>query len=294
MHTSTARLACCSRFTSRSLFGCGFLLWLPLWPLQAQRGPELSLSGGFSLSKSAITRYQLPPAFQTSSYFNTGAALRLTIPLSTRFGLGLEQRVTGLAQGIRYRYQNGGSRSTGIGLNTIHQSGISLRLYDIARLGPRWNLDALLTGAYSWTGAYNKGTVVYQLLGSEQPFPPRTDAPQVRVEERWLKNGIPTVGTELQLAFELSSRQALFLMVGYQRGVERLLEVRSVRAEFLDEAGMIRQGSLTIITRCSYGTAQLGYALRLSPRQATGKTHSTPRYSLDAEDDTLNTEPPIE
>lgn len=296
MLSSTIRLAGWFCFTYRSLFGCGFLLLLPSLPLWAQRGLEISLSGGVSLSKPTIMRYHLPSAFQAKSYFNTGAVLRLTIPLSARFGLGLEQRVTGLSQGIRYRYQYGGGRSTSIDPSTIHQSGVSLRLYDVARLGPRWTLDALLTGAYSWTSSYYAGVSDYQLLGYEQPSPPSIDNPQIRAQNRYLRRGIYTAGVEVQLAYEFGSHHALLLMAGYQRGLQPILELRSTRAEYLDEAGALQQGRFTISNRCSYGTAQLGYAFRLSSTAPGNHRNSTPRYSIedDANKDETSTEPPIE
>jgi hypothetical protein len=135
---------------SRSRFGCGFLLTSLLLGAPAARAQgELSLSGGLTLSRLAVARQNLPDDFSINAGLNTGALLRLTLPLSPRLGLGAEERVSGLTNSIRYGNRQGGLTS-GLAYSTLHQLGLSLRLYDVWTPGPRWGLDLGLTGSYCW------------------------------------------------------------------------------------------------------------------------------------------------
>ena len=271
----------------RSLLGCGFLLLVPRVHAVAQREVEVSISGGVSLAQPAIERQNLTRQFRTAARFNTGAALRLTVPLSRRLGVGVEQRVTGLRQSVHYGTRNRGLRSgfnsrfssgssSGIGDNTVHQSGLSLRLYDIWAPGPRWGLDVALNGSYAWP--YGKGTYTYEgpLWYRNTPQLPRPGIPLVLVRETE-RAAIGMVGAEALLRYEWGLRHALLLTATYQYGLRRLTEIRSIKLEYLDDSGAVQQGSLAVISRGFLCCGAIG--LRPAPGQLGGCCHPPQPYA---------------
>jgi hypothetical protein len=217
----------------RSLLGCGFLFFGWAMPAWAQREVEVQFSGGISLTQPAIKRQNLPRNFRTPADINTAAALRVTFPISYWVGLGVEQRVTGLSQIIACRLPGLG-RSTGIMSNTVHQSGISLRLYDLWTPGPKWGLDVALTGSYGWTstpqGTY-EGPLFYE--GSVLTQPTRT-VPLMLVRETNRKGG-PMVGLEALLRYEWGLHHSLLLTATYQRGIQYYDKIRSTLVAYVDE-----------------------------------------------------------
>ena len=268
----------------RSLLGCGFLLLGPRVHAVAQREVEVSISGGVSLAQPAIERQNLTRQFRTAARFNTGAALRLTVPLSRRLGVGVEQRVTGLSQTVRYESRESGFGSSSGRDNTVHQSGLSLRLYDVWAPGPHWGLDVALNGSYAWP--YGKGTYTYEgpLWYRNTSQLPRPGIPLVLVRETE-RAAIGMVGAEALLRYEWGLRHALLLTATYQYGLRRLTEIRSTKLEYLDDSGAVQQGSLAIISRGSYAAVQLGYGLRLgSLGAAATRRNPTPRYSLEPDE----------
>ncbi|MBD2714630.1 hypothetical protein KBK19_06250 [Microvirga sp. STR05] len=281
-----------SDYVNRSLLGCGFLLLGPNGSALAQREVELNISGGASLTHPAIEWQNLTRQFRTVGSFNTGAALRLVVPLSRRLGIGLEQRITGLSQSARYGTRGNGF-SSGIGNTTIHQSGLSIRLYDIWRPGPRWGLDLALTGSYA--RPYRGGTYTYEgpLWGGNPAQLPRPGIPLVLVRETE-RTGTAAVGTELLLRYELGLRHLLLLTATYQRGLSVLTQITSTRLEYFDDSGTVQQGSLVIFSRGSYATVQLGYGLRLGRLEAAMRRNPTPRYSLNPDDADPDTTPETE
>lgn len=285
MHISTTCLY------YRSLLGCGFLLLGWSRTAWAQREVELQLSGGPSLTQPSIKRHNLPRSFRTPADLNMAAALRLTFPISHRLGLGVEQRVTGLSQIFAYRRPNAG-RSTGIMSNTVHQSGISLRLYDVWTPGPRWGLDVALTGSYGWTSTFSgtyTGQLFYEIPAPTQPTP---TVPLMQVQET-NRHDAPMLGIEALLRYEWGLRHSLLLTATYQRGLRYFDEVRSTQVTYVDEAGNVQQnGSFVLTSRAAYGTVQLGYGLRLGAITTARNKHLTPRYSIDEAED-ANDDSPI-
>ncbi|WP_157530386.1 hypothetical protein [Hymenobacter norwichensis] len=273
----------------RSLLGCGFLLLSAPVAAWAQREVEVQLSGGVSLTQPSISRNNLPRAFHTPGGFNTAATLRLTLPLSNKLGLGIEQRATGLSQGFMYRVANS-RRSTGIMTETVHQSGVSLRLYDIWQPGPRWGLDVALTGSYGWAsgGSWQDESILFFDAASQ----PTEYNPVVRVKVVNRK-GTPMVGAETVLRYEWGQRNTLLLTATYQRGLRQLGKVRSTQADHLDANGAVQQGSFVVRSYGSYGSVQLGYGLRLGSLATARNKHPTPRYSIDEAED-ANNESPID
>ncbi|MBO0359387.1 hypothetical protein J0X19_15595 [Hymenobacter sp. BT186] len=284
MRTSTFRRC----LFYRSLLGCGFLFLGGAGPVWAQREVEVQLSGGVSLTQPAIRRNNLPRAFRTPGGFNTAATLRLTLPLTNKLGLGIEQRATGLSQGFMYRVANS-RRSTGILTGTVHQSGLSLRLYDIWQPGPRWGLDVALTGSYGWAsrGSWQEESILFFDAASQ----PTDNNPVVRVNTINRK-GTPMIGAETVLRYEWGLRNTLLLTATYQRGLRQLGEVRSTQVDYLDAAGAVQQGSFVVSSYGSYGSVQLGYGLRLGAIATARNKHPTPRYSLDDAED-ANDDSPI-
>lgn len=285
MRTLTLR----SALYCRSLSGCGFLFFGWAGPAWAQREVEVQLSGGVSLTQPAISRNNLPRAFHTPGGFNTAASLRLALPLSSKLGLGLEQRATGLNQGFMYRVANS-RRSTGIMTETVHQSGISLRLYDIWQPGPRWGLDVALTGSYGWAsgGSWEDDGILFFDAASQ----PTDNNPVVRVKAVNRK-GTPMIGAETVLRYEWGQRNTLLLTATYQRGLRQLGEVRSTQVDYLDAAGAVQQGSFVVSSYGSYGSVQLGYGLRLGAIVTARNKHLTPRYSIEDEAEDAHDDSPI-
>jgi hypothetical protein len=276
----------------RSLLGCGFLFFGWAMPAWAQREVEVQFSGGISLTQPAIKRQNLPRNFRTPADINTAAALRVTFPISYWVGLGVEQRVTGLSQIIACRLPGLG-RSTGIMSNTVHQSGISLRLYDLWTPGPKWGLDVALTGSYGWTstpqGTY-EGPLFYE--GSVLTQPTRT-VPLMLVRETNRKGG-PMVGLEALLRYEWGLHHSLLLTATYQRGIQYYDKIRSTLVAYVDETGAVQQGGSFVLTsRAAYGSVQLGYGLRLGTLATTRNKHPTPRYSIDDEAEDAQDDSPI-
>ncbi|WP_073106627.1 hypothetical protein [Hymenobacter daecheongensis] len=251
-------------------------------PAHAQRGPELSLSGGPVLSRAALTRHNLPDNFQIWSGFHVGAALRLTLPVRPWLGLGLEQRITGLPRGFTYRVENS-SRGTSIGSEALYQYGVRAVLYDVWMPGPRWAMDVALTGSYALPlyNAYQHNGPLWHTAADTRPT---TTRPLIAVTETQ-SGGTPMAGLEALLHFELSPRQSLLLTATYQRGLRRFSEIRSTQADFLDDTGTLQQGSFVASSRGSYAAVQLGYGLRLGaaePRRLP--TPRTPRYGAQPTD----------
>ncbi|GAA3955111.1 hypothetical protein GCM10022406_40780 [Hymenobacter algoricola] len=241
------------------------------------------MSGGAVLSRAALTRYNLPDNFRTVAGFNTGAALRLTLPVRPWLGLGFEQRITGLAQQFTYRSGNS-RRGAGIGSQTLYQYGVRAVLYDVWLPGPRWALDVALTGSYALPlyGSYQYTGLLWHTAADTRPTPTH---PLIAVTEAQ-RGGTPMAGLEALLRYELSPRQTLLLTATYQRGLRQFSEVRSTQADFLDDTGTVQQGSFVASTRGSYATVQLGYGLCLGrsedqPNLPT-RRNPTPRYSHDA------------
>lgn len=280
-------------FVYRGLLGCGFLLLGSGGSAWAQREVELNISGGVSLAHPTMQRQNLTKQFRPVGSFNTGAALRLVVPLSTRLGVGFEQRVTGLPQNVRYGTRSNGF-STGIGEQTIHQSGLSLRLYDIWSPGPRFGLDVALTGSYAWPyqhgGHTYEGLLWYGTASSQLPQP-GIPLVLVRGTER---RGTAMAGVEALLRYELGLRHLLLLTATYQRGLRPLAEINSTRLEYIDDNGAVQQGSLAVVSRGSYATVQLGYGLRLGHLAGTTRRNPTPRYSLDPDETDPDTTPETE
>jgi hypothetical protein len=275
----------------RGLLGCGFLLIISVGSAWAQREVELNISGGVTLAHPTMERQNITRQFRTVGSFNTGAALRLVVPVSERLGIGVEERVTGLPQSVRYGTRGNGF-SKGIGDETIHHSGISLRLYDVWSPGPRWGLDVALTGSYTWTygGRYAyEGPLWYNDI-SQLPQPGN---PLVLVRNVGGR-GTPMAGVEALLRYELGLRHMLLLTATYQRGLRPLEEINSTRLEYIDDNGTVQQGSLTVISRGSYATVQLGYGLRLGQMAGATRRNPTPRYSLDPDDTDPDTTPETE
>ncbi|WP_139252118.1 hypothetical protein [Hymenobacter psychrotolerans] len=212
--------------------------------------------------------------------------------MSKRLGLGVEQRVTGLSQDIRYGRRGTGFRA-GVGENTLHQSGLSVRLYDVWQPGPRWGLDVALSGAYAWPYRYGRYTHEGPLWYSTASRLPQPGIPLVLVRETE-RQGTAIIGMEALLRYELGPRHMLLLTATYQRGLRPLTAITSTRLEYLDSNGVIQQGSLAVISRGSYGTVQLGYGVRLGRLAGATQRSPTPRYSLDPDDSdpdtTLETE----
>lgn len=281
-----------SDFVHRSLLGCGFLLLGPCGSALAQREVELNISCGASLAQPATERQNLNRPFRGVAGFNTGAALRIVVPLSRRLGVGLEQRVTGLNQGVRYGTRGNGFNSS-IGSNTVHQSGVSLRLYDVWKPGPRWGLDVALTGSYAWP--YRRGSYTYEgpLWFSNTPPLPQPGIPLVLVRETE-RQGAAMVGVEALLRYELGLRHTLLLTATYQRGLRPLTETTSTRLEYFDDNGTVQQGRLAVVSRGSYATLQLGYGLRLGRMEGATRRNPTPRYSLDPDERDPDTTPETE
>ncbi|GAA4006276.1 hypothetical protein GCM10022408_17610 [Hymenobacter fastidiosus] len=279
----------CIYSLNRGLWGAGFILAGCLAPAYAQRGPELSLSGGAVLSRAALTRHNLPDNFRTVPGFSSGAALRLTLPVRPWLGLGLEQRITGLAQQFTYRFENG-RLGSGIGSKTLYQYGVRAVLYDLWLPGPRWALDVALTGTYALPlhGSYHYTGPLWHTAADTRPTPTR---PLIAVTETQ-SGGTPMAGLEALLRYELSPRQVLLLTATYQRGLRRFSEIRSTQADFLDAAGTVRQGSFVASTRGSYATVQLGYGLRLGATETSRlPTPRTPRYGAAPDEEQPLSEP---
>jgi hypothetical protein len=274
--------------SNRSRSGCGFLLGLLLLGAnnaRAQRQGELSLSGGLTLSRLTATRQNLPDNFSVDAGFNTGAVVRLILPLSSRLGLGVEERVSGLTNSIRYGTRSGGL-TAGLAYSTIHQLGLSLHLYDVWTPGPRWALDVALTGSYGWSSYKNN----YYSGGSVWGNPPLSQfptstTPLVVLKQSYTAVGTPMAGVETILHYEWGRRNSLLLTLGYQRGLRTLVDLRTTRVAYLDDAGAVQEGGLTLSGRGSYATAQLGYGLRLGSAEARTRRNPTPRYSQDADEE---------
>ncbi|MBC6696844.1 hypothetical protein [Hymenobacter sp. BT190] len=281
-----------SDFVYRSLLGCGFLLLGSGGSAWAQREMELNVSGGATLAQPAIRRQNLNGQFRTVGRFNTGAALRLVVPMSARLGVGFEQRVTGLNQSVRYGNRVSGFSSS-IGNDEVHQSGLSLRLYDVWSPGPRWGLDVALTGCYAWPYYSGRDTYEGPLWYSSTTQMPQPGIPLVLVRKTE-RRGTAMAGVEALLRYELGLRHMLLLTATYQRGLGPLEEINSTKLEYLDDNGIVQQGSLAIISRGSYATMQIGYGLRLGHLAGTTRRNPTPRYSLDPDDTDPDTTPGTE
>ncbi|WBA40394.1 hypothetical protein [Hymenobacter canadensis] len=276
----------------RGLLGCGFLLLSSSGSALAQRETELNISGGASLTHPAMERQNLTRQFRTVGRFNTGAALRLVMPLNARLGVGFEQRVTGLPQSVRYGTRSTGFRSGG-GNNTVHQSGLSLRIYDIWRPGPRFGLDMALTGSYAWLDGWRSSSYEGPLWYIDATQLPQPGIPLVLVRETE-RRGTAMAGVEALLRYELGLRHMLLLTATYQRGLGPLEEINSTKLEYIDDNGIVQQGSLAIVSRGSYATVQLGYGLRLGYLAGATRRNPTPRYSLDPDETDPDTAPETE
>ncbi|WBO83320.1 hypothetical protein [Hymenobacter yonginensis] len=276
----------------RGLMGCGFLLLGSSGHALAQRETELNISTGTTLAQLATKKQDLTRQFRAVAGFNTGAALRLVVPLSSRLGVGFEQRVTGLNQSVRYGTRDNGL-STGIGDNTVHQSGLSVRLYDLWRPGPRWGLDVAITGSYAWPYYWHNGSYEGPLWFGSAAQLPRPGIPLVLVRETE-RRGTAMAGVEALLHYELGLRHMLLLTATYQRGLRPITEITSTRLEYIDDNGAVQQGSLTVVSRGSYATVQLGYGLRLGQLAGATRRNPTPRYSLDPDDTDPDTTPETE
>ncbi|RYU77926.1 hypothetical protein [Hymenobacter persicinus] len=268
---------------NRSLLGCGFLFSGFLPAAYAQRGPEISLGGGFSLAQPGLTRHNLPNNFRTTAAFNTGAVLRLTVPVRSWLGLGIEQRITGLPQMLAYRQDNS-QLSTGLGSRTLYQYGLRAVVYDVWLPAPRWALDLALTGSYGLP-LYGGSSFSGRLWHDAQDTRPTSTRPLVWVEDT-RRAAVPMAGLEALLRFELGVRQALLLTATYQRGLRPAGIIRSTRVEYLDDAGNVQQGSFVARTRASYAALQLGYCVRFGAVDASRtRTLRTPRYGTPPEED---------
>ncbi|AII52770.1 hypothetical protein N008_12390 [Hymenobacter sp. APR13] len=106
--------------------------------------------------------------------------------------------------------------------------------------------------------------------------------------------GTAMVGVEGLLRYELGLRHMLLLTATYQRGLSPLEEINSTRLEYIDDNGTVQQGSLTIVSRGSYATVQLGYGLRLGQLAGATRRNPPPRYSLDPDDTDPDTTPETE
>jgi hypothetical protein len=275
----------------RGLLGCGFLLLCSSGSALAQRETELNISGGATLAQPATKQQNLNRQFRAVAGFHTGAALRLVVPLSARLGVGFEQRVTGLNQSMRYGTRGTGFRSS-IGNDEVHQSGLSVRLYDVWTPGPRWGLDVALTGSYAWMNRWQssyEGPLWYNFTSQlPQPSIPLL---LVRKTER---QGTAMVGAEVLLRYELGLRHMLLLTATYQRGLSPLAAIHSTKLEYVDNNGTVQQGSLEVISRGSYATVQLGYGLRLGQLAGATRRNPTPRYSLEPDEQDSDTTPETE
>lgn len=274
----------------RSLLGCGFLLLAGSPPARAQREVELQLSGGAALFQFDISRHNLPANFKAIGGFNTAAAVRLTLPVSPRIGVGLEQRVTGLGHQLAYDLPNS-RQSTGLSYNTVHQSGLSVRLYDLWAPGPRWGLDLALTGSYGW-GSGSRLPYEGPLWGAPLTAAAPTRAEPLLFVRETTRPGAVMAGLELLLRYEWGLRHSLLLTAAYQRGLRQVVALRSTRLEYVDEAGAVQRGRLALSSRGSYATVQLGYGLRLGSLAGIRPPSATPRYSIpEAAEDELEALP---
>lgn len=268
--------------------GCGFLLLFGPMTCYGQRGVELQISGGISATRPDIERNNLPRNFRFNSLINTGAALRLTLPVSQRIGIGLEQRVTSLNNALSYSLGTS-TKSAGFGQNTVHQSGVSVRFYDVWTPGIRWALDMVITGSYGWASDFRGHHQYYDQLFNSSELP--TPTTPVVVASATSRPGRPMAGAEMLLQYELGPRHSLLLTATYQRGLRQLLSIRSTRLEYVDETRTVQQGGFVFSSRGSYAAVQLGYGVRFGGSRPAANRYRTPRYSHPPDGDD---EPPTE
>lgn len=253
--------------------------------VQAQTGPEISVSSGISLATARMQRTNLPQAFRANSDPASATTLRVSWPIRAAWSVDVYQHMAGLASGIRFdSTPKLGRQRFGSGFFPAHLllTGLALRNTTLWQISPSFTLSGSLGIAFGWTPRpYRLGA--FSLFPSSWPAsqPPQPSQPVVYWNARQLHRSTWLLSLEALLRYELPKRRCVLLTVGYYAGMRRLWEVYSTRAAYLEpDRVTVREGSFVIPNRGSHVVAQLGYGWPLRPLAAATPRWHTPRYSL--------------